>query len=52
MMEVDRKARLDNQNRLRTLPLNHTKDVTLFCSHDAVEFAAFANESNRSGAKV
>jgi glyoxylase-like metal-dependent hydrolase (beta-lactamase superfamily II) len=43
MMEVDRKARLLNQDRLRALSIDRTKDVRLFCSHDAVEFKAFAN---------
>ncbi len=46
MMEVDRKARLDNQARLRALSLDRSKDVRLFCSHDAVEFEAFASPSN------
>ncbi len=43
MMEVDRKARLLNQDRLRALSLERRKDVRLFCSHDAVEFKAFAD---------
>jgi glyoxylase-like metal-dependent hydrolase (beta-lactamase superfamily II) len=42
MMEVDRKARLYNQQRLHALSLEHSKDVRLFCSHDAIEFKAFA----------
>lgn len=41
MMEVDRTARLHNQQRLRTLSLDHAKEVTLFCSHDALELKAF-----------
>jgi glyoxylase-like metal-dependent hydrolase (beta-lactamase superfamily II) len=36
MMEADRRARLSNQQRLRELSLDHA-DVTLFCSHDALE---------------
>ena len=48
MMEVDRKARLHNQDRLRALSINRSKDVRLFCSHDAVEFKAFANPSDSS----
>jgi hypothetical protein len=44
MMEVDRKARLDNQARLRALSLDRSKDVRLFCSHDAVELEAFASQ--------
>jgi glyoxylase-like metal-dependent hydrolase (beta-lactamase superfamily II) len=38
MMEVDRRARLTNQDRLRRLSLDHGADVRLFCAHDAVEF--------------
>jgi glyoxylase-like metal-dependent hydrolase (beta-lactamase superfamily II) len=38
LMEVDRKARLFNQNRLRELSLDHSQEVRLFCSHDAIEF--------------
>lgn len=45
MMEVDRQARLNNQERLRSLSHHHGKDVRLFCSHDAIEFKAFAEES-------
>lgn len=48
MMEVDRKARLLNQNRLRELSCNHRQDVCLFCSHDAIEFQAFVEQSNQS----
>jgi hypothetical protein len=48
MMEVDRKARLLNQDRLRALSLDRTKDVRLFCSHDAVEFKAFADQEGSS----
>ena len=48
MMEVDRKARLLNQDRLRELSLDHSRDVRLFCSHDAVEFKAFADPTSES----
>jgi glyoxylase-like metal-dependent hydrolase (beta-lactamase superfamily II) len=48
MMEVDRKSRLFNQDRLRRLSVDRSSDVRLFCSHDAVEFKALA-ESNSSG---
>ncbi len=44
MMEIDRKARLHNQDRLYALSTDQAKDVRLFCSHDAVEFKAFANQ--------
>jgi hypothetical protein len=40
MMEVDRKSRLHNQERLRELKRNEGSRVTIFCSHDAVELAA------------
>lgn len=42
MMEVDRQARLLNQDRLRSLSIDRTKDVTLFCSYDALELEALA----------
>jgi glyoxylase-like metal-dependent hydrolase (beta-lactamase superfamily II) len=46
MMEVDREARLRNQERLRALSRDRTNEVRLFCSHDAVEFKAFADQSS------
>jgi glyoxylase-like metal-dependent hydrolase (beta-lactamase superfamily II) len=45
MMEVDRKARLLNQDRLRALSSDRNQSVRLFCSHDAIEFKAFAEQS-------
>jgi hypothetical protein len=48
MMEVDRKARLLNQDRLRALSIEQSKDVSLFCSHDAIELKAFAGKSSSS----
>jgi glyoxylase-like metal-dependent hydrolase (beta-lactamase superfamily II) len=47
MMEVDREARIHNQERLRALSLDRSKGVRLFCSHDAVEFETFSNISNK-----
>ena len=44
-MEVDRKARLLNHGLLRELSVNHTEEVSLFCSQDAVEFQAFVKEN-------
>lgn len=38
MMEVDRQARLANQQRLRQLSLDHDDEVRIFCAHDVVEF--------------
>jgi glyoxylase-like metal-dependent hydrolase (beta-lactamase superfamily II) len=48
MMEVDRKARLRNQERLRALSRDRSNGVRLFCSHDAIEFKAFAEQSSDS----
>ncbi|MCC5607154.1 MBL fold metallo-hydrolase [Nostoc sp. CHAB 5834] len=45
-MEVDRKARLSNQDKLRALSLDHSNEVRLFCSHDAIEFKTFADQDN------
>ncbi|MGN6374690.1 MAG: MBL fold metallo-hydrolase [Sphingomonas sp.] len=44
MMEVDRRARLDNQRRLRRLSLDHREEVRIFCAHDAVEFELLSGE--------
>ncbi len=41
MMEVDRQARLQNQDRLHALSIDRQNEVTLFCSHDAIEFKSF-----------
>ncbi|WP_260446090.1 MBL fold metallo-hydrolase [Nostoc sp. UCD120] len=45
-MEVDRNARLSNQDKLRALSLDHSSEVRLFCSHDAIEFKSFADQDN------
>lgn len=47
MMEVDRKARIDNQSRLRRLSVDHAAEVRMFCAHDAVEFEILAGQSGR-----
>lgn len=39
MMEVDRRARLANQDRLRELVRNDGRQVRVFCAHDARELA-------------
>jgi glyoxylase-like metal-dependent hydrolase (beta-lactamase superfamily II) len=41
LMEKDRRARLANQERLRTLRANH-EEVDIFCAHDPVEFNRLA----------
>lgn len=46
LMEVNRKARLHNQDRLYTLSCDRANDVRLFCSHDAIELKAFTDSSN------
>jgi glyoxylase-like metal-dependent hydrolase (beta-lactamase superfamily II) len=38
MMEKDRAARLENQNRLRDLRAHRGSEVEIFCSHDITEF--------------
>jgi glyoxylase-like metal-dependent hydrolase (beta-lactamase superfamily II) len=55
MMEVDRKARLHNQDRLRALVRDHGRglrdqgrDLRIFCAHDAAEFAALARGNGAS----
>jgi glyoxylase-like metal-dependent hydrolase (beta-lactamase superfamily II) len=47
MMEKDRQARLQNQNRLRALERAHGREVDLFCSHDVTEFERHAGRSAR-----
>jgi glyoxylase-like metal-dependent hydrolase (beta-lactamase superfamily II) len=41
LMEVDRKARLANQQRLRGLVADHGHEVRVFCAHDAAELDRF-----------
>jgi len=38
LLEKDRKARLQNQARLRELKRRHGREVEIFCSHDVAEF--------------
>jgi glyoxylase-like metal-dependent hydrolase (beta-lactamase superfamily II) len=40
IVNIDKKARLENQKRLRELARNHGGEVKLICSHDPAEFAA------------
>jgi glyoxylase-like metal-dependent hydrolase (beta-lactamase superfamily II) len=42
MMEVDRRARLANQDRLRMLSLDRSARVRMICAHDVVELEACA----------
>ncbi len=48
LVVVDREARLHNQARLRSLSRDRTNGVRLFCSHDAMEFKVFADQSSDS----
>jgi glyoxylase-like metal-dependent hydrolase (beta-lactamase superfamily II) len=45
MLEKDRQARFDNQDRLRTLKAELGNDVSIFCSHDAAEFERLSGRS-------
>ncbi|MDB5684452.1 MAG: fold metallo-hydrolase [Sphingomonas bacterium] len=38
MMEVDRKLRLDNQERVRRLSIEKRSELSVLCAHDVVEF--------------
>lgn len=42
LLAVDNKRRLANQERLRELMRGHADEVTIFCAHDASEYAALA----------
>lgn len=46
MMEVDRSARLSNQERLRRLSLERD-DLRIFCAHDRTEMRQFSREPPR-----
>ncbi|ADE15981.1 beta-lactamase domain protein [Nitrosococcus halophilus Nc 4] len=41
IMEVDRKVRLENQERLRQLNRDHHQEVQIFSAHDAIELEKF-----------
>jgi glyoxylase-like metal-dependent hydrolase (beta-lactamase superfamily II) len=40
MVQMDKRARLANQDRLRSLQAEHGDEITIFCAHDAKEFDA------------
>jgi glyoxylase-like metal-dependent hydrolase (beta-lactamase superfamily II) len=52
LVQMDKKARLVNQERLRTLAADHGPDsgasepVTVFCAHDAVQYDALAGTTD------
>ncbi|MBO0876996.1 MAG: MBL fold metallo-hydrolase [Pseudonocardia sp.] len=43
LMQAERRARLDNQRRLRELVAEHGREVTVFSAHDPVEFRGLAS---------
>jgi glyoxylase-like metal-dependent hydrolase (beta-lactamase superfamily II) len=45
MLEKDRRARLENQYRLRALKATHVAEISIFCSHDAAEFERITGRS-------
>lgn len=45
LMEVDRRSRLHNQQRLRALALDRGNGVRVLCAHDAVELETWAAHS-------
>lgn len=49
LMEVDRRARLANQRRLRRLASDHGDSVRIFCAHDSVEFEVLGGERVSAG---
>ncbi len=42
LMQVDRDARIANQQRVRALSVDHGEAVRIFCAHDLVEFETLA----------
>ena len=51
-MEKSRKARLENQERLRRLRQEHGGEIELFCAHDPIEYERLAGCSQRSPAGI
>jgi glyoxylase-like metal-dependent hydrolase (beta-lactamase superfamily II) len=52
MMEKDRAARFENQERLRELKRRRGREVELFCSHDVGEFERLAGRPARLPAEA
>lgn len=50
LMEVDRRARLRNQDRLRRLSLEQRGQVRILCGHDAVEFDRWRGQPRAAAA--
>jgi glyoxylase-like metal-dependent hydrolase (beta-lactamase superfamily II) len=47
MMEKDRRCRLLNQDRLRALRRDFSKEVSIFCAHDIREYEQYSGRSHR-----
>lgn len=45
LLEKDRRARLENQHRLRALKAVHGSEISIYCSHDVAEFERLAGRS-------
>ncbi len=41
LVQTERKARIENLNRLNALQQSHGPEIQIFCAHDPVEFARF-----------
>lgn len=52
MLEKDRGARLQNQERLRELIRTHSEEVEVFCAHDVVEYERLSGRSARIPAEA
>jgi glyoxylase-like metal-dependent hydrolase (beta-lactamase superfamily II) len=48
LVQTERRARLDNQRRLRELAAAHGDEVTVFSAHDAVEYRRLVERAGRS----
>jgi glyoxylase-like metal-dependent hydrolase (beta-lactamase superfamily II) len=52
LMEINRKTRFHNQDRLYALSCDQTNNVHLFCSHDAIELKTFTDPSHTNPSNV
>lgn len=52
LMEKDREARLDNQERLRRLRHTHGGEIELFCAHDPLEYERLSGRSQHAPAAL
>lgn len=42
IVQTDRRKRIENLKRLRTLQQSHGHEIQIFCAHDPIEFSRFA----------